>query len=139
MRWMVLTSVFLILASGAASARRSEPVRRIVIDGQFDDWAAIRGYSDPPNNTHDTDHKEKDDTPAYVDHPDVDILEVKFAHDAENLYAYYKSRGTIGRTQVAADGKPAGRYYAVITIDTDNNENTGYWIHEGGYYPTSRG
>ena len=141
MRWTRRRLGAAVLACGLAcwAAAHAEPVRKIIIDGKFDDWAGVRGYADPPNNTHDTDHKGKDDTPAQVDHPDVDILEVKFAHDAENLYAYYRSRGTIARTQVAADGKPAGRYYAVITIDTDNDENTGYWIHEGGYYPTSRG
>src|SRR5262245_15333712 len=107
---------------------RAEPVRKIVIDGQFADWAKIPVLTDPAGNTHDTSHKLKDDKPEPVDHPDVDILEYKFAHDAENLYAYYKTRGIIGRTQVAKDGKPAGRYYAVITIDTDNDEKTGYWI-----------
>ncbi len=122
-----------------ALAVRAEPVRKIVIDGKFDDWANVPLHTDPPGNPHDVRHKGKDDKPELVDHPDVDILEYKFTHDAENLYAYYKARGIIGRTQVAKDGKPAGRYYAVITIDTDNDDKTGYWIHEGGYYPTSRG
>ena len=27
----------------------------------------------------------------------------------------------------------------IVTIDIDDNEETGYWLHEGGYYPTSRG
>jgi hypothetical protein len=45
----------------------------------------------------------------------------------------------IGRTQKAAGEKKAGRYYALVTIDVDNNDDTGYGIHEGGYYPTSRG
>jgi hypothetical protein len=69
----------------------------------------------------------------------VDILEFKFAHDTENLYAYFKTRGIIGRIQAAAPGKPAGRYYAIVTIDVDNDEKTGYWLHEGGFYPTSGG
>lgn len=136
-RWLAvvgLTSFFAI-----SLAVRAEPARNIVIDGKFDDWAGIPVHTDPPGNTHDTSHKLKDDKPEPVDHPDVDILEYKFAHDADNLYGYYKARGAMGRTQVAADGKPAGRYYAVITIDTDNDDKTGYWIHEGGYYPTSRG
>src|SRR5438552_1753073 len=93
-------------------AVRAEPVRKIVIDGKFDDWADVPVHTDPPGNTHDTNHKLKDDKPEPVDHPDVDILEYKFTHHADNLYAYYKVRGTIGRTQIAEDGKPAGRYYA---------------------------
>jgi hypothetical protein len=27
----------------------------------------------------------------------------------------------------------------IVTIDVDNNDTTGYWLHEGGYYPTSTG
>lgn len=132
-------ALVLVCVLGGAALVPAEPARRIVIDGKFDDWAGVRAYADPPNNTHDTAHKLKDDVPAPVEHPDVDILEYKFAHDAENLYAYYKVRGTVGRTQVAEGDEIAGRYYAVVTIDTDNDEKTGYWIHEGGYYPTSRG
>ena len=33
----------------------------------------------------------------------------------------------------------AGRYYAIVTIDVDNDIDTGYWLHEGGYFPTSDG
>jgi hypothetical protein len=117
----------------------AEPPRTIVVDGRFDDWKGVRSYTDPPNNEHDTSHNARDDRPAHVDHPDVDLLEYKFAHDAENLYAYFKARGTIGRTQTAAAGKPAGRYYAILAIDVDDDTQTGYWLHEGGYYPTSNG
>ena len=117
----------------------AEPPRAVVIDGRFDDWKDVRAYADPPNNEHDTDHKGRHDRPEHVEHPDVDLLEYKFAHDAENLYAYFKARGVIGRTQAAADGQPAGRYYATLAIDVDDDEKTGYWLHEGGYYPTSAG
>ena len=112
------------------------PIR---IDGRFDDWAAVKSYTDPAGDTHDTDHKERDDRPALVEHPDVDLLEYKVAHDGEHLYFYFRSRGIIGRTQRAAPGQEAGRYYVVVTIDVDRRDETGYWIHEGGYYPTSPG
>jgi hypothetical protein len=125
--------------AGRSGLALGEPVRKIVIDGKFDDWAKVPGYTDPPNNEHDTDHKGRLDKPEHVDHADVDILEYKLAHDAENLYAYFKARGVIGRTQAAGPGKQAGRYYAILTIDVDNDEKTGYWLHEGGFYPTSRG
>jgi hypothetical protein len=69
----------------------------------------------------------------------VDILQYKLTHDANNLYAYFKARGQIGRTHREAEGKQAGRYYAILTIDVDDNEKTGYWLHEGGFYPTSGG
>jgi hypothetical protein len=117
----------------------AEPVRKITIDGNFADWADVPAHTDPPNNEHDTDHSGRQDKPRHVDHPDVDILEFKFTHDEKNLYAYFKARGVIGRTQAAGPGKVAGRYYAIVTIDVDQDEKTGYWLHEGGFYPTSGG
>jgi hypothetical protein len=116
-----------------------EPTRQITIDGNFADWADVPAYSDASHNEHDTDHKGRSDKPAQVDHADVDILEYKVTHDAENLYAYFKARGVIGRTQVSSPGKPAGRYYAIVAIDLDQDDKTGYWLHEGGFYPTSGG
>lgn len=111
----------------------------IVIDGRFDDWTGVRSYTDPAGDTHDTAHKQRGDTPALVDHADVDLIEYKVAHDAENLYFFFRSRGQIARTQKAAGGKPAGRFYVIVAIDVDDNDDTGYWLHEGAYYPTSRG
>ncbi|MCB9938421.1 MAG: alpha/beta hydrolase [Planctomycetaceae bacterium] len=110
----------------------------IVIDGHMEDWGSLPSYTDPPGDTHDTDHIGRDDTPRPVDHPDVDLLEYKVTHDNENLYVYLRSRGTIARTQRSAEGIP-GRYYVIVTIDVDDNDETGYWISEGGYYPTTRG
>jgi len=109
------------------------------IDGKLDDWEGIRAYTDVEGDTHDTDHKLADDKPNPVDHPDADLVEYRVTHDAENLYLYARSRGQVGRTQKGGDGKVAGRYYLAVTIDVDDNDETGYWIHEGGYYPTSRG
>jgi hypothetical protein len=114
------------------------PVQNIVIDGSFSDWNVVPSHYDPQNDQHDTDHSGQFDTPTYVNHPDVDLLEYKFAHDEQNLYAYFRARGQIGRTQQHSAGR-AGRYYVIVTIDVDNNDTTGYWLHEGGYYPTSRG
>ncbi len=138
-----------LLPTPSADLRSDEPPPQaggptaIAIDGRFDDWAAIKSYTDPAGDTHDTDHKLPGDRPAAVEHPDVDLLEYKVAHDREHLYFYFRSRGTIGRTQRAAPrgeaSREAGRYYVVVTIDVDQNDKTGYWIHEGGYYPTSPG
>jgi hypothetical protein len=116
-----------------------EPCRTITIDGNFGDWAAVPTHTDPAHNEHDTAHKGRLDQPGRIEHADVDILEYKFAHDATNLYAYFKARGIIGRTQAAGRGKPAGRYYAILALDVDQDEKTGYWLHEGGFYPTSGG
>ena len=129
----------LISASLLCEPAFSDPVRKITIDGNFADWADVPVHKDPAHNEHDTSHSKREDTPAHVEHADVDILEYKLAHDEENLYAYFKARGVIGRTQVGDKGKPAGRYYAIVTIDLDQNEKTGYWLHEGGFYPTSGG
>ena len=122
----------------AAATALTAVQTKITIDGDMDDWRAIASYTDPAGDTHDTDHIGRDDTPRPVDHPDVDLLEYKVTHDNENLYVYLRSRGTIARTQRSADGTP-GRYYVVVTIDVDDNDDTGYWISEGGYYPTTRG
>jgi hypothetical protein len=88
-------------------------------------------------DTHDTDHSNSNDIPAYVNHPDIDLLEFKFTHDSSNVYAYFRATGEIGRTANTASQR--GRYYVIVTIDVDNNNATGYPIHEGGYYPTSAG
>ncbi|MCA9230958.1 MAG: hypothetical protein KDA57_09920, partial [Planctomycetales bacterium] len=124
------------------------PFGNISIDGAFSDWDSVPAYFDADGglgvmhtgtlipDIHDTDHSALGDIPSYVDHPDVDILEFKFTHDASNLYAYFKADGVIGNTQTAAQGK-AGRYYVIVTIDVDNDNSTGYYLHEGGYFPTS--
>src|SRR5258708_3760731 len=132
----LLAAALLVLCFGPA---RADQPRVIKIDGKFDDWAGIKSYTDPANNTHDTDHKDKDDKPGLVDNPDADLLEYKFTHDKDNLYAYFRARGVIGRTQIEGPGKLAGRYYAILAIDVDNDPKTGYWRHEGGFYPTSHG
>ncbi len=108
----------------------------ITIDGNFNDWIPITNYSDPADDQHDTDHDQASDTPAYVDHPDVDLLKYKVSHDNENFYFYFEATGQIGRTQMEnmAQGLRAGRYYVIVTIDVDNNDVTGYPLYEGGYY-----
>lgn len=124
----------------------AEPIHRISIDGQFHDWGAVPSYSDPMGaalhdgipDVHDTDHDLPGEVPGFVNHPDVDILEYKFTHDQDSLYAYFRATGEIGRTQHESQGR-AGRYYVVVTIDVDNDDATGYGLHEGGYYPTSGG
>ncbi len=114
------------------------PIQQINVDGSFADWSVVPSYYDPQDDQHDTDHDGQNETPNYVNHPDVDLLEYKFAHDEQNVYAYFRARGQIGRTQQQSAGR-AGRYYVIVTIDVDNSDTTGYWLHEGGYYPTSRG
>jgi hypothetical protein len=118
---------------------RAESPHTITIDGKFADWADVPPHTDPAGNEHDTSHKGLNDTPGHVEHADVDLLEYKFTHDAENLYAYFRARGQIGRTRRGAFGRKAGRYYAIVAIDVDHDEKTGYWLHEGGFYPTSGG
>jgi hypothetical protein len=135
---LLLVNLPPVVIAGLVPAE-SAPPRTIVIDGKFDDWKDVPAHTDPANNEHDTSHQGRDDKPDHVEHADVDILEYKLTHDAENLYAYFKARGVIGRTQTAAADKPAGRYYAIVTIDVDDDVKTGYWLHEGGFYPTSGG
>jgi hypothetical protein len=132
----LLLAGLLLLAPAAALG---EPPHTITIDGRFDDWAGVPLHSDPAHNEHDTAHKDRHDTPGHVEHADVDLLGYRFTHDAENLYAYFRARGVIGRTKQAAGGKDGGRFYAIVALDVDNDPRTGYWLHEGGFYPTSGG
>src|SRR5262249_37915382 len=90
---VVNTALPMCLARGVACAVCGEPIQKITIDGKFADWAAVPLYTDAPGNEHDTDHKGRFDKPDHVEHADVDILQYKFTHDAENLYAYFKARG----------------------------------------------
>ena len=123
----------------------AEDIHRITIDGDFSDWASVPSYYDPAGtsihngipNTHDTDGNTADYIPAYVNHTNVDLLEYKFTHDSSNLYAYFRAAGVIGST--ISNASQHGRYYVIVTIDVDNSTNTGYGLHEGGYYPTSYG
>src|SRR5262245_28117842 len=101
-RWWLATIMLLLLAtlavqaSGVGQPSRMITSRMITIDGNFADWADLPPNQDAANDEHDTDHKGQLDSPDHVEHADVDILETKFTHDAENLYAYFKARGTIG-------------------------------------------
>ena len=136
----------ILLATCNGTATEAAPINHITVDGNFSDWDSVPTYTDPNGapgvlhngipDVHDTDHSTLGGVPSYVDHPDVDILEYKFTHDENNLYAYFKADGIIGNTQTSAQGK-AGRYYVIVTIDVDNDDSTGYFLHEGGYYPTS--
>jgi hypothetical protein len=141
----ILALIAVALLPGRAAL--AEPITHITLDGIFSDWVGVPAYFDAVGGTnhtgtsipdvHDTDHDGIGAIPNAVYHPDVDILEYKFTHDAQNLYAYFRATGTIGRTQ--EDPPKAGRYYVIVTIDVDNNDTTGYWLHEGGYFPTSDG
>src|SRR5205807_1526697 len=105
LKWVGAAGVLACLLSPQSFA---DPPRKITIDGNFADWADVPVYKDPAHNEHDTSHSKRDDKPAHVEHADVDILEYKLAHDEENLYAYFKARGVIGRAQKAAGkDKPA--------------------------------
>ena len=132
----ILTILFILLLNIPLVAQKT-----IVIDGNFDDWADLPVLiTDPPHDEHDTDwFGDGLSQPRPRKYADVDILEVKFTHDAENLYGYVKARGVIGRTSRSADGQKAGRYYFIITIDVDNNDSTGYALQEGNYWPNSTG
>lgn len=138
--------VLIVYLAAVSRVSLAEPIRQIVVDGDFSDWADVTPYYDPTHtamhngipDVHDTDHDQPDSIPTYVNHPDVDLVQYKFAHDANNLYAYFRSSGQIGRTQNQSQGR-AGRYYVIVTIDVDDDASTGYGLHEGGYYPTSGG
>ena len=97
----------------------------ITIDGIFDDWQEIPvSVADPANDVHDTDWF-SDGLPEPVprEYSDIDILQVKFTNDAENLYGYIKATGQIGRTSSDTLGHAKkGRYYFIFTIDVDDKD-----------------
>ncbi|CAF1221959.1 unnamed protein product [Adineta steineri] len=66
--------------------------------------------------------------PKHIYNPDENIVEFKIAHNDISLYAYYR---------VVDGGVIAGRYYEIATVDIDNDNTTGYWLHGGGYHPTA--
>jgi hypothetical protein len=141
------TGIGILVFWALTATALAENTHSIVIDGNFSDWAAVPSHYDPVGgpgvlhngipDTHDTDHSGPNDVPAYVNHPDIDLLEYKFTHDTSNLYAYFRATGVIGNT--ISNATQHGRYYVIVTIDVDNSTNTGYGLHEGGYYPTSYG
>jgi hypothetical protein len=111
----------------------------INIDGTFADWNVVPSHvefvNDENEDYHDAPPPPLSENPQYPDHPDVDILEYKFTHDESNLYAYFRARGVIGRTQQQGQGNgAAGRYYVIVTIDVDNQDTTGYELRGGGYW-----
>ncbi len=114
---------------------------KITIDGQFDDWADVPvAVVDSAGDVHDTDwFSDGLSEPRPRRYSDVDLLEVKFTDDGENLYGYIRATGKIGRTSRSAAGQKAGRYYFIFTIDVDHDTVTGYRLAEGNYWPDSRG
>jgi len=128
--------LFLVALGTVASAQVA-----ITIDGNFDDWLDVPTVmTDLAHDEHDTDWF-GDGLPEPVPrkYADVDILEARFTHDRENLYGYVKARGSVGRTSSDVDGDKKGRYYFIITIDVDNNDETGYPLQQGNYWPNSTG
>ncbi len=128
--------IVILLFSSLAFSQNS-----LTIDGNFDDWQSVTTViKDSANDEHDTDWwGDGLAQPVPRKYSDIDILEVKFTHDRENLYGYVKAIGVVGRTSNTADGNRDGRYYYIITIDVDNNDSTGYAIEEGNYWPNSIG
>ncbi len=113
----------------------------ITIDGDFSDWQDVPvSVTDPADDVHHTDGYPAGTAPGYRAYSDVDILKVKFTNDAENLFGYMSATGIIGNTSSDTLGhSKKGRYYFIFTIDVDENEDTGYRLNEGGYYPDSDG
>jgi len=126
---------------GDGKTRLTASGARITIDGKFDDWKNVRLYRDPANDQTDTDGRTPDYKPIPRQNANVDILEYRFTHDNENLFAYVKARGQIGATQKGdeAKKKKAGRYYITLAIDVDQNDETGYKLWQGGTFPSSDG
>ena len=112
-RWLAAGAIAALVLFGTSPLALGETMHSITIDGTFGDWAAVPSYFDPVSgpgvldngvpDTHDTDHSDPGVLPVYVEHPDVDLVEYKFTHDANNVYAYFRATGQIGNT--ISDGR----------------------------------
>ncbi|CAF1391750.1 unnamed protein product [Adineta ricciae] len=147
----------------------SDPINRhMKIDGDFDDWKNVPSYSDPEDNMegtvydvspwfpsfkfpdcHDGDSLDTSTVPKHIYNPNVNIVELKVAHDNSSLYIYCRviDGGVIGKTSVGPSEfnknnpseSSAGRFYIMTAINIDHNATTGCWLHDGGYHPTAPG
>ena len=81
----------------------------IVLDGGFDDWAAIEGLED--SVTEDT--------------PTVDLMEMKVTSDADYLYVYVRLASDLDLTDVLYP------HNLFLQIDVDMDASTGYPVREG--------
>ncbi|MGB1100463.1 MAG: hypothetical protein ACPGYS_06110, partial [Flavobacteriales bacterium] len=81
----------------------------IVLDGVFDDWAAIEGFEDSLT----------EDTPA------VDLLEMKVTSDSDHLYVYVRLASDLDLTDFLYP------HNLFLQIDVDMDSSTGYPVREG--------
>jgi hypothetical protein len=81
----------------------------IVIDGDMSDWAGVASYADPAGDN---------------SKPGTDILEFRIAHDETHLYFYSRHAGAIVSEDAGTGGQ--GRYYYLVSLDLDNDLNTGF-------------
>ena len=94
----------MVLVLGAGSGAAGQ----IVMDGQFEDWAAVEGIGD-----------------ATGPEGSVDLLEMKAAHDAENLYVYLRLGADLDLTDVLYP------HNVMLLIDADMDAATGYTPRPG--------
>ena len=92
----------LVLGAGSGAAGQ------IVMDGQFEDWASVEGIGD-----------------ATGPEGSVDLLEMKAAHDAENLYVYLRLGADLDLTDVLYP------HNVMLLIDADMDAATGYTPRPG--------
>jgi hypothetical protein len=159
---MTIFKVILFIYSVIQLVQSDSINRKIIIDGNLDDWLDAQSYSDPQDNIdgtvyqqspwfpllkipdcHDTVHINPSDIPKHIYNLNIDIIEFKVAPN--DTYYRVVDGGVVGKTSIESGGfddknssKPsAGTYYIITTINIDMNETTGYWLNGGGYYPTA--
>src|SRR5688572_9165402 len=95
----IVIATLLTAAQLSTPSAYGEPVTHITIDGSFADWASAPSHTDATigqfhtgtniPDVHTTDPWNPalpGELPSATNHPDVDLLEYKFAHDESNLY-----------------------------------------------------
>ncbi len=123
-RGMLLWTVLVV------SLVAADPVRRIVIDGDFSDWAQVPKRSDPfrvsatepspqdgfppaPDVHSDEDSEDTCHVRTEAFNPYSDVVEVALAHDEHQFFAYFKSVKSMAFT-TSGQGGQAGLLYVQV-------------------------
>ena len=110
---MFVVSLILFSSFGIALA----PPADIVIDGKFDDWESVKGYSD-----------DEGDTFGGPEDATMDIISYRIANDDDFLYV------TVTVKEDISEGRTSRGAYQTV-VDTDNDYDTGIQSDTEAPYP----
>ena len=125
--FLVAGAIAALVLFGPSQLAFGETMHSISVDGVFSDWDTVPSHYDPISgpdvydngihDTHATDDLGPSGHPGYVAHPDVDLVEYKFTHDENNLYAYFRATGVIvskGNPRLTTLRQPVAYWTAAV-------------------------